>query len=569
MKTVDSRKYLSFFLQLLLIMGLIVSTSCSKEEDSLTPTTENVEDPTQPSTDKDGELSESDGISEDSVAVNLGNIGLFIDVRDIAKKGYNPSTAEVTLKASEIAYSKILDINPLTNYAQVLFDIEDLTSAAVQELKEGVAMDISIKDENGTELKSQSFSAESFRENGTQLKIDASGLAFINNTLKFNPEISYYVQPMRNGKSMDLSLGASDQDLFGGTYRFVNLIAHSFKSNFELINQFHLLPVQGKENTFYFKNAWTGEYFYLDADLPFFLQGPINNEGELTRAHEFLLEVTESGNVTIKAFETKSNDLVDIHILKDESDKEFPFLFPNAYEDKREVAEFRIIAGFAEWNMESIGQAEFAQPVLPPAQTSFQFNQTLRNCTTGALSSTIQIEESIESTSRFGWEESIELASERSTTYSASVTLSTSAKFFGVGVDVSATASSEYSSTTSFTNAKSKWNEGEVTRGQNLSVDRTIEVEPGKAVLAYDAYQLYENIEVPFMKKVRIRGVDFKTGISFTGEEIKAQFVFNNTEGVITEIGSDFIEASIRGKVFIDRLARGTSEAREVESNCN
>ena len=562
MKTNILQKVPGFIAQLLLLMTLLFPIGCSKEED-----------PIDPSTDENGQLKELDGISEDEVEVNLGSIGLWIDVRNIAKKGYNPTSAKVTLQASELAYSETLDIDPLTNYAQVLFDVEDLGDAAVKELQEGVAVDVSIKNEDGTEIKSQSFSAESFRENGTQLKIDASGLAFMNNSLKFNPEISYYVQPMRDGSPMNRSLGAQDELLFGDqNYRFVNMVEHAFNSNFQLINQFHLLPVAGKENTFYFKNAWTGEYFYLDRDLPFFLQGPVNNTADLTQAYEFQLEVTELGNVAIKAFDTKSNSMVDIHLRLNESDPDFRYLFPadsNNPHSTTKIGEFRIIAAFAEWNMESIGQAEFAQPVLPPAQTSFQFNQTLRNCTSGILSSTIQVEESIESTSRFGWEESIEMASESSTTYAASVTLSTSVKFFGAGVDISATASSEYSSTTSYTVAESQWNEGETTRGQNLSVDRTIEVEPGKAILTYDAYQLYENIEVPFMKKVRIRGTDFRTGITLTGEEIKTQFVFNDAQGIITEVGSDFIEASVRGRVFIDRLARGASEAFEVDSNCN
>ena len=88
------------------------------------------------------------------------------------------------------------------------------------------------------------------------------------------------------------------------------------------------------------------------------------------------------------------------------------------------------------------------------------------------------------------------------------------------------------------------------------------------ASLVYDAIQFYENIKVPFAQRLRIRGKDFSSGAKLSGKEILSQFHFNNFDGIINEIGSDYLEISLKGVTTMNKVIKTKSEVQEVDPLC-
>lgn len=532
MKTKYFNKYVNPFLYLTAATVLLFFAGCSKDDGT-------------PVTEPNNEFIESQGIAEEELGVDLGSIGILIDTRNIAKKGYLPAKAEISVEATEANLSQTIDIDPLTNLGRLAIPVKDLSVAALAELREGVALEVVVKDTADTVLKMQTFSAESFRENGTRLDIDATQLPIQGNTLSINPDIAYYMQLVVNGELTNITLEAEEPApsfAYGG-YE-INILA---KENNMVapnpLSKFNLLPVSGKEDTYYIKVK--GEDLYLEYRNPNATLTYQSNITGLMESFEFTFEIQESGNVRIKS---STGDSMQIR--------------------NQEIDEVRIIASTIKWEIESL-VTKYMDPILPPANTSFGVNSTLSNCSSGTLEQEFSFEETIETTTTTGWEESIELSSESTTSFSATVGVSTSVEFFGSGVEVSAEATSGYSSTRGFTSNDSSYSEGTDSKSKTFSLTRTIEVLPGSAVLVYDAYQTYSDVEIPFVQRFRVRGSDDNSGTSLTGEQIKSQFVFNYFNGVITEVESDYVEVTVRGVLKLDDLVDARNDVIEVANNCD
>lgn len=570
MKTKYFNKYVHPFLYLSVAIILLLFSGCSKDEDPV-PEQEPVA----------GELMETDGISANELGVSSGSIGLIIDTRAVARKGYLPAKAAITVEATEGDYSDTIDIDLFTNMGELSMELDSLSTAAAAELKAGVPLGVVIMDEMDNPLVSESFSAESFRKNGTRIEISAKDVSTLDKSIAINPEIPYFIQfidinnimnsdPFEKRTNMSLGLGVevffTDQ-----VFTFANLVENGFHLEDDKASSYYLRPVPGKESTFYLKNAKTGDFVHLTGQ-DWLLEEPLTDLNNIPPEYEFILEVSESGNVKIKTYKHGINDFVYLAIRNNPYHPDFRFIVPSDFISlglNAHIGEFRIVpARSINWQIESL-VTKHMEPILPPADNSFGVNSTLTNCSQGNLEQQFTYNETEETSATMAWEESVELVSETTTGFSASVEVSTSAKFFGAGVDVSASASTNYSSTTGYTSTSSQYSETEDVKSKTFEVSRTIEVLPGTAVLVYDAYQSYTNVEIPYVQSLRVRGTDNISSMALTGKELKTQFAFNYFNGVITKIESDYIEVTVRGTTNFKKLIRTKSEVKEVENNCD
>ncbi|MEW7292206.1 hypothetical protein [Aquimarina sp. 2304DJ70-9] len=547
-------KYFKHMLYIVLASTLVV-TSCSKDDDPLPiPTEIEIND----------DLDVADGIGKDDLATNKGEIGIIINARNVAKKGVLPVTAEVKIDATEGDYSRTLDINKFTNMASISFLIDELSDAAIAELKEGISILVDIKDEAGKIILTESFSKVSFKENGTPVNITANALTVEEKPLSFNPEIPYYFQLILDNELSDLTITtaiAPNISLYAPRYR-----QNSFNSTENIKSQYYLAPVPGKNSTFYIREVGTN--FYWSAvplnNLVYFQYEELTDISLANQAHEFIIETNASGSVSIKhegsghIYRAKDTGAIPNHVAL--------IGLENEYYD---IAEFRIIPATIQWEVSDFGTTEFMKPILPAAETSFGFNSTLVNCSQGTLEQEVGGEISEETSTTVGWEESIELSSESTYEVSTSVEASVSASYFGFGAEVSASTSSSHSVSRGMTASNAGFGDRSTSKTQTFFSSRTIEVLPKTAVLVYDAYQTYSNVMVSFVKRFRVRGKDIRTNTDLTGNEIESQFSFNNFNGVITEVGSDFVEVTVRGTMKLDNLIETQSQVSEVESTCN
>jgi hypothetical protein len=132
-------------------------------------------------------------------------------------------------------------------------------------------------------------------------------------------------------------------------------------------------------------------------------------------------------------------------------------------------------------------------------------------------------------------------------------------------VDVEVSAG--YTYTTSSTNTSTEYWESTETSEVEISREREIQIGPNLAVEAYDAVQTISNVRLPFTKKFRIKAKDSE-GTVFNGEEIRFQLYSNRFEGVVTDVGADYVDFTIKGTTSIDRMMEVDTRVTEIEGGC-
>ena len=126
----------------------------------------------------------------------------------------------------------------------------------------------------------------------------------------------------------------------------------------------------------------------------------------------------------------------------------------------------------------------------------------------------------------------------------------------------------EYTTQTTTSNERT-WSATEETSIE-VSRIRTLTVRPFTALEVYDAIKTVKNIKVPFTQKLRIRATDTQNNnASLSGDEIVTQMLFNFVEGVVSNVGSDFIDITFRGNATMTSLFEGFTDVNELENGCN
>lgn len=120
---------------LLMISILLMSIGCKKDEEIPTP---------NPGPENGLEIGE--GLTADDFEKFPGEVGLILNAREIAKKGYIPTQAIVTITATHGDYSETIDLDAAAFMGQVSISLEGLTDAAVTELQEGVPVRVKVQD---------------------------------------------------------------------------------------------------------------------------------------------------------------------------------------------------------------------------------------------------------------------------------------------------------------------------------------------------------------------------------------------------------------------------------------
>jgi hypothetical protein len=285
-----------------------------------------------------------------------------------------------------------------------------------------------------------------------------------------------------------------------------------------------------------------------------------NTDPALLANYHFTIEKVEDGIYTIHSV------LGDKPLVFDPGDPVYLQVQEDA--ENEQTAYFRILLFDIDWDIQAIGYKHL-QPVLPPSQTSFAFNSTLINCSSGELTQVVGVSESRESKSISSWEESMSLSSSSEASVSVTVGAEVETGFFGNSGTVSTSVTGSYTTTTSRTRTQTRSGALEQTETVVVSSERTITVPPGKATLVSDIYQSYENVRIPFIQRFRVKGNYREDGLPLSGEEILTQFSFNGFNGVVTAVGSNYIEVTVRGTNVIDRLIDTKTVAEDTPADCD
>ena len=517
----------------------------------------------------DSGVEELPGVDLEEFEIDEGEIGISISARDIAKKGYVPRIADIMITATTGDYSQKVPFDSFNNIANLSFKNENLSEEAKAELEEGVEVRVNVLDENNNILSVLEISKLSFAPSPIEQEASAEDLDDRYAKVNLREDVIHYVQIVTD--SNDEIFGAPNSINFPNTVLLnTPIIVSPLESldynseNTETFTTYRFAQVPGEEDVFTISvhNGDDIHYLYIvPANSELRIQSKANlirNGGNNTGTppnYKFKIEKVEAGLYTITPTFTGNP----LSLLGDRL---------NAGDSSAEPAYFRILSFDIDWDIQPV-ESKFMRPIMPPSSTSEAYNSTLRNCSSGLLQQTVGRSESLETTETLGWEESMSVSTSREYSVSVTVEAEVSTKFFGAGGSVRSSVTGGYTFNKSKTRTSTRSQEIGKTRTTEISTERTQEVPPKTAITVADIYQTYENVRIPYVQRFRIKGNYQNDGKALSGEEITTQFGFNSFTGVITGVGSDYIEVTVRGINRINRLIDTETISRDVEGACD
>jgi hypothetical protein len=541
--------------RLMMCTLLIVALACSKD-DSVDPNPGN------------GEIEQINGISADALEAYQGDLGIRINTREIAKKGYIPNKVMIEIETTEGDYNQELIIDSFTNIAQLSIPVENLTAEAQNELRNGAPMTITVLDGNDEEIISESYSIISFEENGNNVLIDDSNLEYNEASISFKPLMPHFLQTVdANGNygSNALEISSSAGDSATSLYEDFS----SFSPNWSN-HQYYFQQLNEENNVYAILSKFTDRYLFCNESTGYLRQSGLidfdsnNTETSLDDKYKFIVKREENGLYSITSVYSGNT------LKRVENSSNVAFFVANA---SGEVQHFRILALNLIWDIQQQGTA-YLSPILPEVDTSFGFNSTLVNCGSGSLQQEVGIERTVTSSRTVGWEESFSISSREEFGASVTVGVEVEADFFAGSATASAEATATYNYSQEITSEQSQFSETTAEETNTYFSSRIVTVPSGSASLVYDAYQTYSNVKIPFVKRFRI----FTTEIDHTnntslgglsGQDIATQLLMTNFRGLITNVASDYVEVTLRGTTVLDNMVDTQSEVRDVAANCN
>ncbi|WP_378176521.1 hypothetical protein [Aquimarina sp. SS2-1] len=542
-----------------------INISCSKD-DQVTE----IEEP--------GEIVQSTGISADAFETYPGDLGLVLDTREIAKKGYKPTKAEIIVAASEGDFSRTITIDPISFMAQIKISKEGLSEAVIAELTSGVNVSSIIKDENGNILLTDEGTI-SFQPNPTAKTVNANNLQETTENAKLNlsEDTFYYFQVLdADGNPTNSSMMHNSNSGFDNVM-WTNSDG-TFNGN-EISRNFSFIPVSGEPNTFFIKLRDGGRFLSMASLTQNSSAGGVfyQHLGPSISAATELSQVQNNNNTKFKivklsdsVYELQTYTGIPIRLASGIGLTTNSVVTSSSFSPpiNSDPITWRLISTTIDWTVENEGTT-FLDPILGQAITDFKFNSTLINCGQGSLSQTVGVKDEEKENGTVGWEESLSINTTNSVGVSATVGVSFDAKFFGTGATYNASLTLNYNYSRSVTETNSTFEEKSKEISKTTFAERTVTVPSGSASLVYDAFQFYDSTRINFVQRLRIRGVDSQTGQSLSGEEIRSQFHFSGFNGVITAVDQNSIVITLRGTTILDKIIETESNVQNVAANCN
>ncbi|RMG27628.1 MAG: hypothetical protein D6730_06850 [Bacteroidetes bacterium] len=507
------------------------------------------------------EVDSSGSAKAEDFETYAGDIGVEIDVRDLARKAYQPATILVRTTAQRGNHDQEVPVDAFTSLAVLSVPVASLSAEAEAELRDGVGLSIEVKNEQGQSIYTEDFGKTSFKSQANRLVPASSEMENLGTEVAFKEGVPYFLQIVfSDGRYTDNVAMTPRHRNNARVYRWFRSTTADPYFDFsphKTYAQFYFQKFPNEANTYAIYSAYSKRYLAIDDNDGSLRQSGVysytENFHNLHPRYKFRIERSPGLGYTFR-------DMQGNFLKRKEQSWTTQLRGGPAY--------FRIISLDIDWEVELIDTRHLA-PILPAATTSFGFNSTLKNCASGTLEQEVGIEVSETTTFSTSYEEAIGFAGRVTSTTGASATATAEASFFGNGGSVSGTV--ETSLEVSVEARKTS------TRGQMFSTEQTktyfskrrVSVPAGRASLVYDAYQTYSNVQVPFVQKFRIKGKFQRDGSSLTGPEIATQYHFASGSGLIAETGPDYIEIYVRGVSVMDNILDTKSEVKDVPVDCD
>lgn len=528
-------------LSLLMVIVLFSTASCKKNIDK--------ENEDQPFVRTPLDLDEID------IPLNNGGIGVVIDVRSFARKGYQVGKVEVQIEGSLSGYSRTLPVDKLTNVAIFKIKRDSLTTGEIEQFAKGVKTILKIFDEDDKLIESSETPGLTYDETGNPYKVP-SALPAIIPELKFSEGIAYYIQEYTpSGETKFLTIEMSSLG------NFVHLDAYKEAEEDKSLQLFYFELVQPGMPLYYIR---TGNGYYLDYNYSKTrIEATSKTSPNYKQTSMFRFYQDENGFVSIQLYNMPYLKKEEVNIT---GLPQFPLLKTVLKLGSGEAIKFNFLSSDIKWQVTDMG-VSFNDPIFPPVKLDFAFHNLLRNCSAATLEETVGTQSVKTTVFTVGTEESFQLTSTHEGSVGITTGVSANASFGGVGVEASMEVSASYTYTRGVTETTtenySKSSSDEVV----ISRERKITILPYTSIKVFDAVENYSNVRIPFVQKLRITGAT-SSGTPVSGEAMVSQMIANSFGGVVIDVGETYIVITLSGIAHIENLMKVTTSVTDDPQAC-
>ncbi|WP_066633007.1 hypothetical protein [Labilibacter marinus] len=502
------------------------------------------------------------GISDSTVntiPVDAGEIGIGIDTRLLAVRGYKPTTVNVSIGGDLSALSQNnIEVDDYTHMALFKIKRENLSADQIFLFSEGVAIEASVYDAQNNLIETESNTKFIISGSNRTLTVETEKPRLFQ-AIKFNPNVPHYI--LYNNRY----LGGNRINFSSKSYDNIFIVSTLFRdspnSDHHKIQQFYFIPLG--DDVYAIKTAFKNCYLELYDGVLRWNANYSDDNGAVTLEdkHKFKFEGTRDGQVKIRPangsdfFKQKWVNIYGYHQAA----------LSNTLSTAEDLA-LNVVAANITWQYEDLG-TEYSAAIVPPAQMDFAFDQTIHNCSGATGQYFVGNNQTETKTVLIGMQESANLYSSQTDSKSATISASANGTVFGVGVSVSASGTLSNSNTTAFGQSKTNSSSTSYTETEKVSSNRKITVPPYTSVEVFDVIQKFKYVRIPFVQRTLLRGTD-DIGIPLTGPEIETQLLANGFNGVILEVGSDYIEFSVRGSVGVSNYFEYKNTVNDIKGIC-
>ncbi|MFP4642791.1 MAG: hypothetical protein ACLFM0_00395 [Spirochaetales bacterium] len=555
------------------LTGMVILAGCSNLFGRPDDRDSRDRDPGDSEQTPDDDTSDDDTSASDLTA-NEGTVGMIVDVRELARLGYAPQRVSFEFTDEFTDLSGEVDVDPMTSVATFQKSRSEFTETEISALGSGVEVEVRVYDEKDDELESQVFSAP----------VDSSNRFFAIDTnrprqfpaVALDPDTPYLLQAIAPGSPVDgylYKLRTSSIDLaqplwwpvtYANDFNIEDvsrlpLYSFYFEEKFQRpddgLHWLKLLDLGPNPGDELYVALGSGDYLYtFESANSFQAFGPIDIRMKVEQDDNGLLRIDPlpiGSTSRLELLRRGGEDLVGI------SNTSSSTYIP-----------VRPIAADVDWDVEFLG-TEFSPPILPPAKLDFATRTTIENCSDATINQTVGQKESYTRSTTMSTSESLELFSSATETTSVTTSVEVGGAFKGLGASASVEATEEWSYTTSETTTSS--NTFSATDSKTIEVfnERTVNVPPNTAIEAYDAVASFDNVRLPFVKVVRVRGNRSGGGAALSGNQIVTQLVTSQFGGVITNVRSDYVDVTIRGTATVQNYFETQIGTRRLPGGCD
>lgn len=508
----------------------------------------------------------------------------MIDTRPLFKRGYRPTTVAVSFP-SHPRLNRTVDVDPLTNIATVVFENDSLTAAELTALGKPVDVKIVVTGDDASAaiapalraasrgpalslVLSETTGLRSIDPSNRPVDIDNQALVAVVPPIVLEPNTPYVLA--MEGLEKVPAVDDCVDCIYWYRYPYFRgpVLADTTPEGRPRRRQgFLFSPVAGTADTYTIENyARSTEGTFL-VEKPYsgggFILGMAGGTAPLpaTGRTQFVVESDSTRAVRIRVAGTQR------YVAPPSA--EFGFWTTGAV-----GARVYLMAIETEWAVSQLGTA-FNQPIVPPAEIAFASQSTIRNCSAATVNETLGRTQSRTTSRSYSLSESFQTVSEKSSSYVHAAHIDIELKWepgdgggFGAGANFG--WSEEWSDSYSTTSMHDRTTVRGADTSETVEVTRSrdVTVPPYSAVTAVDWVRTIRNVTVPWTQRYRFEGRNPVTGLMLSGAEIVSQMRFNRLGGVITDVGPDFIEFTLRGRTTVDDFYQSESVVRDIPNAC-